>query len=267
MEKKETQKKKASPAPVAQTAAVKARAPKKEATPKTKTKTQKPSRELSANVYDANGKELRALTLSADTFGVSWNADLVHQVVLGMENNARAGRAGAHTKGRGEVRGGGRKPWRQKGTGRARHGSIRSPIWIGGGVTHGPKKDKDYSSRIPKKMRVKALLCVLSRKLAEGEILFVDALPIAQPSTRDAKKALSALSRVPGFETLLSKGRNAGIVLTPRADTAVKKSFRNFSNWDVEEMRNLNAVDALSHTYLMIVNPEESLTALQAKLS
>jgi large subunit ribosomal protein L4 len=93
----------------------------------------------------------------------------------------------AHTKDRGEVRGGGKKPWAQKGTGRARHGSSRSPIWKGGGITHGPRNDKSYAQKVNRQARQKALLVALSRKFKDGEILFIDSLEMANPKTKDAK--------------------------------------------------------------------------------
>src|ERR1700722_14092071 len=110
---------------------------------------------METSIYNAQGKKTGALTLPDEIFAVAWNDALMHQVVTSMMDNART--PVAHVKDRGAVRGGGKKPWSQKGTGRARHGSIRSPIWKGGGVTHGPIKDKNYSRAIPKKMRAKAL--------------------------------------------------------------------------------------------------------------
>ncbi|RTK95909.1 MAG: 50S ribosomal protein L4, partial [Neisseriaceae bacterium] len=98
---------------------------------------------LEATIFTATGATAGTVALPASLFGAAWNADLVHQVVVGMEANARP--TTAHTKFRGEVSGGGKKPWKQKGTGRARHGSTRSPIWVGGGTTHGPRAEKDYS--------------------------------------------------------------------------------------------------------------------------
>src|SRR6185437_11216229 len=139
---------------------------------------------METKIYNIEGKETGKMTLPENIFGLPWNADLMHQVVVSMRSNAR--HSIAHTKDRGEVRGGGRKPWQQKGTGRARHGSSRSPIWKGGGVTHGPRNDKDYSQKINRQARQKALLVALSRKLTDKEIIFVDSLNIEKPRTKDA---------------------------------------------------------------------------------
>lgn len=141
---------------------------------------------MESKVYNQKGEEVGKITLPEQVFDLPWNADLVHQVVVGMQANART--PVAHTKDRSEVRGGGRKPWQQKGTGRARHGSRRSPIWKGGGVTFGPRNEKIYSKTINKKMRAKALFTALSQKLKDNEVLFVDTLSFTEPKAVEAKK-------------------------------------------------------------------------------
>lgn len=220
---------------------------------------------LEATIYDIGGKEVGTFALPEALFAAPWNNNLVHQVATSMQANARQGRGHAHTKDRGEVRGGGKKPWRQKGTGRARHGSSRSPIWVGGGITHGPRSDKDFSKRIPRNMRIAALRSVLSRKLRDGEIIFIDAVTFDAPKASTAKAILGALAGIKGFERL-GKKQNAALIALSGNNEIAKKSFRNFGNVEVEEARNLNVVDVLSHTYLVIENPNASIKVLEAKL-
>ena len=218
---------------------------------------------MESPIYNQDGKATGKITLSKDVFGVPWNADLVHEIVRLMNSNSRT--AIAHTKTRGEVRGGGKKPWKQKGTGRARHGSSRSPIWVGGGVTHGPRNDKNFDRKINKKARAKALYSILSRKLKDGEILFVDTMNIKAPKAKDAKKILSSLATIKGYEKLATKAKNAAMIAFDKKSDALTKSFRNFGNVSIEEFRNINPVSVLNHTYLIVTNPAESLKVLTAK--
>jgi large subunit ribosomal protein L4 len=215
---------------------------------------------MEATIYSVSGKSAGKVSLPENIFGVSWNADLVHQVVTSMATSAR--KPYAHTKTRGEVRGGGKKPWQQKGTGRARHGSTRSPIWVGGGVAHGPRNDKNFSRTISKKMKAKALYTVLSQKLRDGEILFVDSLGLSAPKTKDAMAALRTLSSIEGFEKLSTKKRNAALVALSGKSEAVEKSLRNVGSIEVAEARNLNPLMLLNKKFIIIENPEESLKKL-----
>jgi large subunit ribosomal protein L4 len=219
---------------------------------------------MKADVYNAQGKKAGSLELPENIFGVQWNDSLMHQVVTSMQDNARP--KVAHVKDRGEVRGGGKKPWQQKGTGRARHGSIRSPIWKGGGVTHGPRTDKDYSRSIPRKMRAKALYMALSRKLKDGELLFVDSFGITEPKTAAAKKMLVALSKA-GFEKLSKKKKNAAVVALSDPQEAVKKSFHNIGNVNCVAARDLNPVTVLGATYLLIENPEAAIKIVEHRMA
>lgn len=218
---------------------------------------------LSAVVYSKEGKKKGSVDLPSLIFGLPWNGSLVQQVVTSMQANART--PVAHTKTRGEVRGGGRKPWKQKGTGRARHGSTRSPIWVGGGVAHGPRNDKDYSKKINKKMRVKALYTVLSRKVKEGETLFIDSFDFAAPKSAQAKIILSAIAGIKGFERVDEKTKNAALIVLGNKDVNAAKSFRNFGNVDVVEAKDLNPVAVLGHTYLVFVSPNESIKAIASR--
>jgi len=217
---------------------------------------------MDAPLYNKEGKETGKVAVPESVFSAPYNADLVHQVVTTMQNNART--MVAHTKDRGEVRGGGRKPWRQKGTGRARHGSRRSPIWRGGGVTFGPRSDKDYTGKLNRKMKVKALYSVLSKKMKDGEVLFVDDLGFTEPKAKEAKQVLTALSHVKGFEGLDRK-KNAAFIALNEFNEVAAKSFGNFGNVEVDAVANLNPVDVLRFKYLIITKPEESLSVLEAK--
>jgi len=214
-------------------------------------------------VYNTEGKEAGKAVLPEEVFGVAWNNDLVHQVAVSMQANART--PIAHTKNRAEVRGGGRKPWAQKGTGRARHGSSRSPIWRGGGITHGPRNEKDFSKKINKQMRRKALFTMLSRKLKDGEVLFVESFAFAEPKTARAKEMLGNLASVSGFEQLKTKRKNAAFVAIPGNDMNTKKSFSNFGNIEIDEVRNLNVVDLLRKKFLIIESPKEAVAVLVGK--
>jgi large subunit ribosomal protein L4 len=210
------------------------------------------------DIYNAQGKKAGSIELPENIFGVAWNDSLMHQVVTSMQDNARTNVA--HTKGRGEVRGGGKKPWRQKGTGRARHGSIRSPIWKGGGVTHGPRNEKVFTRTIPAKMRAKALFMALSRKAKDGEIVFVDSFGIEKPSTASAKKTLVALSK--DFTKLAAKKKNVALVAFSDAQEASAKSFRNIGNVSSSAVKDLNPVAILKHSLIVIENPQAAVAIL-----
>lgn len=237
---------------------------------KTATRAIAPKEEKSAGpteavVYDMKGGKAGTIVLPAEIFSAPWNADLVHQVVVGMQANARI--VTAHTKFRGEVSGGGKKPWKQKGTGRARHGSTRSPIWKGGGVTHGPRAEKVYEVKINRKMRTAALASVLSRKFKDGEIIFVDSLSFATPKTSDAIVALRAIAKGSGQENLATKRKNAAVIAFSNKDVVAEKSFRNIGSLMTEEVRNLNPVDLMNKKYLVIEKPTEAIAILSARFT
>ncbi|MDP3988913.1 MAG: 50S ribosomal protein L4 [bacterium] len=216
---------------------------------------------MDANVYDKQGKQLRTVTLPDELFGLPWNADLVHQVVTSMQANARE--VIAHTKDRSEVRGGGKKPWKQKGTGRARHGSRRSPIWRHGGITFGPRNEKIYTQKINKKMRTKALFTVLSKKLRDGEVLFIDDFAMTASKTKDAQVLLDGLATV--HQKINYRKGSRALIALPARNEAHEKSFRNIPSVLVEEVRNLNPVELLSFKYVVLVGPDESLKELSVR--
>ena len=220
---------------------------------------------MKVTVYTTEGKEKDKIDAPKGIFDLKWNPDLVHQVVVSMETDART--PVAHTKDRSEKRGGGKKPWRQKGTGRARHGSRRSPIWVGGGVTFGPRNEKNFSRKVNKKMKTKALFTVLSKKMKDGEVIFVDDIKFAQAKTKDAKKVIESLSTIKGFENLRTKRHNKAVIALEDNDLVAKKSFANFSNIYTDEVRNLNPVKLLKYKYVIIENPEKSLDVLTSKIT
>ncbi len=209
--------------------------------------------------YNQSGKKTGDVNLNDNVFGLPWNEELVHQVVVGMQSNKRV--TIAHAKTRAEVRGGGAKPWRQKGTGRARHGSRRSPIWIGGGVTHGPLKEKDYSKKINKKMKKKALYVALSQKAKDSEILVLDELKLSKPKTKEANAVISILGKIKGFEKLGQKRNNRVEILMEDNNLNIKQAFKNLPGVLVGEARNLNPVDVLKYKYLIFT--KDSLKALE----
>lgn len=220
---------------------------------------------MNAKIYTRDGAENGQVTLPESVFGVSWNADLVHEVVVGMQANARAGTA--HTKDRSEVSGGGKKPWKQKGTGRARHGSNRSPIWTGGGVAFGPRAEKDFSVKINKKVRAKALATVLSKKLADNEVLFVDSLSMEAPKTKEAKAIIAAIAKGTGNETLATKRKNAAVILLADRNLATEKSFRNFGNIEVIMAKDINPVELLTYKYVVVADAASSVEVLEKRIA
>lgn len=186
---------------------------------------------VSVPVRDTSGAERGTVELTADIFGVDPNVAVMHQVVTAQ---LAARRRGTHkTKTRSEVRGGGGKPWRQKGTGRARHGSIRSPLWRGGGIAHGPQP-RDYSQSTPKKMKRLALRSALSDRAAEGKIIVVDDWGFEAPSTKSAVTKLEALG---------AGGRVLAVL--ERDDVTALKSFRNLPRVHTLPADQLNTYDVL----------------------
>lgn len=196
-------------------------------------------------LYNQKGENIGTVNLPKEFFDVPMNEDLLHQVVTSQMANQR--QVIAHAKGRDEVRGGGKKPWKQKGTGRARHGSIRSPIWKGGGATHGPRKEKDYSKKINIKMARKAFRVALSAKLRDGQIFMVDELKLEAPKTKEVATILKNMSK--NFSnarlgsTLIVSGTN-------RKDLFIASG--NLKNIETIEARNLNSLKILSFKNLIM---------------
>ena len=218
---------------------------------------------MEAKVYNQTGKEVSSVKLPEKIFGMPWKQSLVHQVVTSMMGNKRT--PIAHTKTRGEVAGSGIKPWRQKGTGRARHGSRRSPIWVGGGVSGGPRNDKNFARKINKKMKTAALFSVLSKKFKDGEVVFLDNLSFKTPKTKDAKAVITSLSKIKEISSI-GRRNNAAFIALEKRDDNVLKSFNNFGNLEIGQVKDLNVVDLMQYRYLVITEPEKSVATLSARL-
>jgi large subunit ribosomal protein L4 len=200
---------------------------------------------MKTDVYNLKNEVVGSMELPAEVFATKWNATLVKQVLDAQLANARD--PWAHVLDRSEVRGGGKKPWRQKGTGRARHGSTRSPIWVGGGKSHGPRNDKDYSQKVNKKMKRVALFSALSRKMKDGEVKVFDTLIIEKPKTKQLAEALSKSI------TLKKGGKRYDVLLV--SDVANKNLFRAASNLEktlVLAADSLNIYDILNYKNLFI---------------
>ena len=218
---------------------------------------------IQAKIYDQKGAEAGSIMLPEKVFAAKWRADLVHQVVEGMKSNKRAGTA--DTKDRGEVRGGGKKPWKQKGTGRARHGSSRSPIWVGGGVTHGPLAEKNYKRKISQKMRAQALFSVLSKKLKDKEIIFIDSLSLKDIKTKAAADVMKNLAKATGIKALGASKKPRVLTALFARDAKAEKSFRNLPQLEIVFAKNLNPMDVLTYKYLLIENGEEVVKFLESR--
>ena len=198
---------------------------------------------MKTKVYNQTGDEVGECLLPKAVFELKVNQDLVHQVVVCQASNRRQGNA--QTKDRSEVRGGGKKPWRQKGTGRARHGSIRSPLWKGGGVTFGPRNERNYKKIVPKKMRRQALLMVLSAKAQNKFLIVLEGLEFKEFKTKLASQVLKSLPMEKGSKLIVLPEYNKNLVL----------SFRNIPSVGVVSASDMNALDLMSFKYVVILKP------------
>lgn len=192
-----------------------------------------------AKVYNMEGQEVGEKELNPDIFGLPINEGLIHQAVVAQLAGSR--QMLSHTKDRSQVRGGGRKPWKQKGTGRARHGSIRSPLWVGGGVTFGPTKDRNFSQKINKKAKRKALLMSLSDKVVNNNLILLEKFELAEIKT---KKTAEVINNLPISKKIL-------LVLAEKNEKIIK-SVKNLPKVATIGADNLNVVDVLKNNFLVI---------------
>ncbi|MFA5052382.1 MAG: 50S ribosomal protein L4 [Patescibacteria group bacterium] len=199
------------------------------------------------SVYNTAGTSVGEVALEPKIFGVRVKPQLIQQAVRTQMANSRV--AIAHTLNRSEVSGGGKKPWRQKGTGRARHGSIRSPLWKGGGITFGPRSDRNFSLKMNKKAKRQALFMALSDRANEKNIIIVDALAMKSVKTKDL---LALISKLPLKKTIL--------LALPKSDQTIIKSSRNIPFIKTITADSLNILDVLNHETLLM--PKASLAMI-----
>ena len=232
-------------------------------------------KKITTQVFDSTGKEVKKIDLNPAVFGVEIKDSVVHQIAVAQMANSRV--AIAHTKTRGEVRGGGRKPWRQKGTGRARHGSTRSPLWVGGGVTFGPRKDRNFSQKVNKKMKRKALFMCLTDKVNSDLFFVLDKFSIKEGKTKEvvsifealkdvlklemkAKKSASSVDKAEKAKTSkfdLKKCKLSTLIVIPEAEEKIFNAARNIKNIKITRADSLNVLDLLKYKRVLFV--EEGL--------
>jgi large subunit ribosomal protein L4 len=203
---------------------------------------------MKADLYNMKGEKTGDITLPESVFGVEANPDLIYQVMRSQTLSRRQNTA--DSKDRSEVRGGGRKPWRQKGTGRARHGSRRSPIWKGGGVTFGPTNERNYKKKINKKVKRAAVCMVLSAKKEKDFIFFVSDLELKEPKTKEMREFLK--------NTFCKKGT---LLVLPKMERNLILATRNIDGVDTIQAKDINALDLLSYKYLII--PKGSVKVIE----
>jgi len=202
-------------------------------------------------LYNTEGKEQGNIDLNDAIFGAEMNNDLVHQVYVAMRANAR--QPWAHSKDKSEIAGGGRKPWKQKGTGRARHGSIRSPLWRGGGVTFGPLKTRNFAQKINRKMNALAVKMCLAGKVQDTKLFVVENF-----ATEGKTKKLNELKKALGTN-------RTTLVVTAEKNEDVLRSVANATSTDVTRAQDVNVVDLLHHQFVII--SKDAVSALEKRLT
>ena len=203
-------------------------------------------------LWNQKGEKIGEVTLPKEVFEQKMNETLVHQAAVTEQANRRI--PVAHTKDRAEVRGGGVKPWRQKGTGRARAGSIRSPIWKGGGTTFGPRKERIFKKKINPKMRNKALTMILSSKVQDNELKVLDKLSVKEPKTKLMAEILKKIN--------LEK---SVLILPDQVDLNLIKACRNLPKVKVQLARQVTPLEVLNYKYLVLL--KSSIKVLKERLS
>lgn len=211
---------------------------------------------MKIKVYNKSAEAVKDLELSAKIFGIKPSNELLHQAVITSQANAR--QVLAHTKDRSEVSGGGKKPWKQKGTGRARSGSSRSPIWIGGGITFGPRKDRNFKLKINQKMKQKALFMGLSDKVLTNTMIVLDNLNFDEYKTKDFNAMITAIEK-----KVLVNDRRDILVINDSKNEKAQYSGRNLKGVKIINLENINLLDILNYKNLCLT--EEAVKTLTAR--
>ncbi len=204
---------------------------------------------MDVTAYNVEGKENGTARLPNEVFAAAMNSDLLHQAIRVQQE--RRSQGSAHTKDRSEKRGGGRKPWQQKYTGRARHGSVRSPLWRAGGVTFGPRAGARKTPRLSRQMRRKALFVALSAKASDGELIVLDTTIPSEGKSRQLQETLQRLLPSP----------HSCLIVTPEMDNHLVRAAANIPQVGIMEARELNAFDVLQYRYIIL--PKEAVTIMK----
>jgi large subunit ribosomal protein L4 len=215
---------------------------------------------IKIKIYNQNAEAVGEMDLAPEVFGVPASLPLIHQAVITQMANER--KVIAHTKTRSEVRGGGRKPWKQKGTGRARHGSSRSPIWIGGGVTFGPRNDRNFKMRINKKMKRGAMSMVLSDKAASGCLTVLDKLEMAEFKTKLFKGIINKLQPQTDKKT-----KRSVLIIIEKNEEKLNYSVRNLPGIELININNINIVGLLKYKNLLMTKAAVEKVSENLKVS
>jgi large subunit ribosomal protein L4 len=203
---------------------------------------------MEITVHNKAGKAGETIAVSDRLLGVKANADLIYQVATSLMANSR--QVIAHAKTRAEVRGGGKKPWKQKGTGRARHGSIRSPIWVGGGVAHGPTKEVNFKKKVNRSQARAALVAVLSARVRDGHMLVVDAVGLEKGKTKEAAALFTSLA-TKGFKEYGVGDRILLVLSGVESDLSVRRATANLKFIDAVRAQDLNTLTVLAYPYVI----------------
>ncbi len=216
---------------------------------------------ISVDIYNTKGEIVGSKNLNPAIFGIEASEGLIHQAVVAQMANIRPNVA--DTKRRDEVRGGGKKPWKQKGTGRARHGSIRSPLWRGGGVVFGPSSDRNFSQKVNKKVRRKALCAALSEHVRTNSLFIIDGFE--DTSVPKTKVASTMLHKLPVIKDWADRIKPTIMVVSPSGHMVLQRSLRNIPSVTVIGARNMNIIDIVKHRALIV--PSAAIDELEVLFS